>query len=147
MTRIAQRPPEVFATVVADRVTAPFWQAAREGHLTCAQCGNCGRFRMPPTPFCPNCLSEAVDWPRLPGTGSVYSYTVVERTAVPGTEHCIPYVVAVVALDGAEPARLIANIVESPVEAIAIGTRVTAVFDPVSDEAAIPRFRVAENAS
>jgi uncharacterized OB-fold protein len=144
MMRIAKRPPEAFNTVVTDRVTAPFWQAARAGYLTCAQCGDCGRFRMPPTPFCPRCLSERIEWPRLPGTGTVYSYTVVERAVLPGSEDRVPYVVAVIALEGAEPARLIANIVDSPVEDIAIGTRVDVIFDIVTDDAALPRFRIAE---
>lgn len=146
MTRMSKRPPDALATIVTDSFTAPYWDAAKAGRLTCAQCGNCGRFRMPPSPFCPNCRSQAVDWPTLPGTGTIYSYTIVERAVLPGTEDSIPYVPAVVSLDGAEPARLITDIVDSDLDAIRIDARVTVTFDTMPDGAVVPRFRLAENA-
>jgi len=143
MSRLSKRPPDALATIVADSWSAPFWEAAKLGHLTCTQCADCGRFRMPPSPFCPHCRSQALEWPVLPGTGTIYSFTVVERAVVPGTEDTIPYVVAVISLDGAIPARLISNIVDAPIDAIRIGERVTVFFDTMPDGAAVPRFRLA----
>lgn len=140
MSRIAQRPPEALVHIVADHWTAPFWNAAAEGRLTCAQCGECHRFRMPPTPFCPHCRSQQIEWPSLPGTGTVYSFTIVERAVLPGMEGAIPYVVGIIDLDGAAPARLISNIVACDVDAIHIGVRVRAVFDPAGEGVALPRF-------
>lgn len=140
MTRISRRPPDALARIVTDSWTAPYWEAARDGRLTCARCADCGHFRSPPSPFCPSCRSQALEWPTLPGTGTVYSFTVVERAVIPGTEDSIPYVVAVVALDGADGARIISNVVEAPVEAVRIGARVRAVFDTMPDGAVIPRF-------
>lgn len=146
MSRIARRPPDALAAIVPDSWTEPFWTAAKEGRLTCARCADCGHFRMPPTPFCPRCRSQALEWPALPGTGTIYSFSVVERAVIPGTEDTVPYVVAVVSLDGAEPARLITNIVDSPVDAIRIGARVSALFDIMPDGAGVPRFRLEEPA-
>lgn len=140
MTRIAKRPPEALVRIVTDPWTGSFWSAAKEERLTCAQCADCSRFRMPPTPFCPHCRSQAIDWPTLPGTGTVYSFTLVERAVLPGTEDCIPYVPAVIDLDGVSSARLISNIVDSDVAAIRIGARVKAVFDHFADGSAVPRF-------
>jgi len=145
MTRIAKRPPDVLVRIVADRWTEPFWSAACDDRLTCAQCANCGRFRMPPSPFCPYCQSQDLNWPDLPGTGTVYSFTVVERAVLPGSEDSIPYVAAVIALDGAEPARLISNIVDSDADAIRIGAPVRVVFDHLSDGQSLPRFVLSEN--
>jgi len=142
MSRISKRPPDELATIVPDSWTEPFWAAARDKHLTCAQCGNCHKFRMPPSPFCPHCRSQEVEWPTLAGTGTIYSFTIVERAVIAGTEDTIPYVVAVVSLDGAEPARLITNVVDSPIDAIRIGARVEAVFDEMSDGTVVPRFRL-----
>lgn len=139
MSVLAKRPPDVLVRVVSDQWTAPFWDAARDGRLTCAQCSDCGRFRMPPSPFCPNCRSQAIDWPTLPGTGTIYSYTIVERAVLPGTEDTIPYVVAVVTLDGAGGARLITNIVDAPLDRICIGAPVRAVFESAGN-AVLPRF-------
>lgn len=142
MTRTAKRPPDGLFTLAADRWTQPFWDAAREERLTCARCGDCGHFRMPPTPFCPNCRSQAIDWPTLPGTGTLYSYTVVERATMPGTEAAIPYVPAVVTLDDAGGRRMVTNIVDSSIDALRVGARVAAVFDTLPDGTVVPRFRL-----
>lgn len=140
MKVLAERPPTELAKVVDDRWTAPFWAAARQHKLTCAQCGECGHFRMPPTPFCPECHSQEVTWPELPATGTLYSYTVIERAAIPAMETNLPIVPAVVELDGAPGTRLITNLVDCPVEDIRIGMQLTAVFDHVGDNLVIPRF-------
>ena len=145
MSRIAKRPPDALVHIVADRWTEPFWAAVAQDRLTCAQCGNCGRFRMPPSPFCPHCRSQELDWPALPGTGTIYSFTVVERAVLPGSEDSIPYVAAVIAIDGAEPARLISNIVDSDVDAIRIGAAVRVVFDHLPDGQSVPRFVLSED--
>lgn len=146
MTRIAKRPPDSLFAIVSDAWTAPFWEAASQSKLTVCRCGQCGRFRMPPTPFCPNCRSQDVDWTDIPGTGTLYTYTVVERAIMPELEDCIPYVPAVVELDSAPGIRLITNIVESPIEAIVAGARVRVLFDRV-EGGAVPRFRIIEDAA
>ena len=145
MSRVAKRPPDALVTIVTDTWTKPYWDAASDGRLTCAQCGNCHRFRMPPTPFCPHCRSQQLNWPTLPGTGTIYSYTIVERAVLPGTEDTIPYVPAVVTLDGAGGARLITNIIDSDVADVRIGAAVRVVFDTMDSGAGIPRFVLARN--
>ena len=39
--------------------TEPFWEAAKAHRLTACQCGDCGQYRMPPSPYCPNCQSTS----------------------------------------------------------------------------------------
>lgn len=142
--RTAQRPPDSLFTLVTDQWTQPYWDAAAEDRLVAARCGDCGHFRMPPTPFCPHCRSQSIDWVELPGTGTIYSYTVVERAILPELTDCIPYVPAVVEPDGAPGIRLITNIVESAVDDIVSGARVSVLFDPV-EGGAIPRFRIVKD--
>lgn len=146
MSRVAKRPPTGAFSLAQDRWTEPFWKAAAEERLTCARCGDCGHFRMPPTPFCPVCRSQAVEWPNLPGTGTLYSYTVVERATLPGTEETIPYVPAVITLDGAGGRRMISNIVDSEIDALKIGALVRVVFDKIEDGSVLPRFVLQEGA-
>lgn len=146
MTRIAKRPPDSLFAIVSDAWTAPFWEAASQGKLTVCRCGNCGQFRMPPTPFCSNCRSQEIDWTTLPGTGTLYTYTVVERAIMPEMEDCIPYVPAVVELDGAPGIRLITNIVDSALDDIVAGARVGVLFDKV-EGGAVPRFRITKDAA
>lgn len=142
MSEIAVAPAEGLFTLTTDRWTRPFWDAAADGWLTACRCAGCGAFRMPPTPFCPECRSQAVDWPRLPGTGTVFSYTVVRRAIAPGMEGALPYVPALIDLDEAPGARLIAAIVGCELADLRIGARVRVDFDRRADGVAVPRFRL-----
>lgn len=137
---IALAPPEALFTPTEDRWTAPFWAAANEGHLTACRCGACRAFRMPPTPFCPDCLSQDVEWPELSGMGTLFSFTVVRRAISPEMEGHLPYVPALIDLDGAPGARLMANVVGCPLSALAIGARVKVRFRSRADGVAIPEF-------
>jgi uncharacterized OB-fold protein len=140
MSDIAKAPPEALFTLSTDQWTEPFWRAASERRLTAAQCAGCGTFRMPPTPFCPECLSQQIDWPSLSGEGTVFSYTVVRRAITPEMEGALPYVPALVDLDGAPGARLITTIVDVPVEAVRVGARVRVVWIERTDGVVIPCF-------
>ena len=140
---IANPPPPELFRFAADSWTEPFWQAAREHRLTACQCASCGRFRMPPTPFCPNCRSQAVAWPTLSGRGVIYSFTVVRRAVVPAMAGHIPYVPAVIELPDADGIRLISNIVGAPVADIRVGAEVQAIWEDREDGATLVRFALA----
>jgi uncharacterized OB-fold protein len=129
--------------ISTDPYTEPFWEAAKEDRLTCAQCGNCGHFRMPPTPFCPNCQSRDVQWPTLSGRGVVYSFSVVH--GYPGLPD-ITLVAAVIDLDGAPGARLVTNVVGVDPAGVAIGDEVEVLFSPIADGWKLPLFRPAGTA-
>ena len=144
MSEIAVSPSEALFALATDRWTAPFWQAAAQGRLTAACCAKCGTFRMPPTPFCPECLSQDIDWPTLPGTGTVFSYTVVRRAITPEMEGALPYVPALVDLDGAPDARLITNLVGMPVAEVRIGARVKVAWRRRSGGVTVPEFSFAK---
>lgn len=143
MSAIAKSPAEDLFSLCADRWTQPFWDAARERRLVAAQCASCGRFRMPPTPFCPHCRSQEIEWPTLSGRGTIFSYTIVTRAIVPAMEGCIPYVPALIDLDGAPGARLTSNVVDVPIDEIGVGAAVKAVFVERADGVVVPRFTLA----
>lgn len=140
MNTLASSPAEALFTLTTDQWTRPFWDAARERVLVAPQCADCGRFRMPPTPFCPHCRSQRIEWPHLAGTGTIFSYTVVTRAIVPQMEGALPFVPALIDLDGAPGARLISNVVGVAADAIAVGAAVRVVFDERSDGIVVPRF-------
>lgn len=122
MTTIRLPPPPSEA-IVTDRWTAPFWAALARRRLVVAACGKCGTTRMPPTPFCPECQSQDIDWRDLPGGGVLYSYTIVVRAVIPGMDDYLPYAPAVVELDGGGGARLIANLAGCTADDLAVGMR------------------------
>ena len=137
----------VFPTILfethADEMTQPFWDAAKEDRLVCQHCTNCGTFRMPPSPFCFHCQSRDHDFQELPGTGTIYSFTVVRHPLHPDLIDCCPYVSGVVELDGTQGAgaRMLVNIIDVDPDAVKSGDRVEVVFEHVNDEMSTPRFR------
>lgn len=118
-----------------------FWEAANREELVVQQCGECGEYRHPPKPVCPNCRSTDIEWAELPGTGEVYTYTITHYAASPEHEDYVPYNVAVVLLDGTDDIRLVTQIVETDPEDVAIGMPVEVVWDSVNENLTVPLFR------
>lgn len=125
---------------VPDADSEPFWAACREGRLTAQRCPACSRFRWPAMEFCPHCHHHGGDWVTLPGTGTVRSFVIVRRAFDPAFDDRVPYVVAHVALDGAEGVTMLANVLSDPVEAVSVGQRVAVEFVDMGT-VALPRFR------
>jgi uncharacterized OB-fold protein len=147
MSAIAKSPADDLFSLSQDLWTKPYWDAARERRLTAPRCGHCGRFRMPPTPFCPHCRSQEIEWPTLSGRGTIFSFTIVARAIVPAMEGSIPYVPALIDLDDAPGARLTTAIVDVPVDDIRIDAPVSVVFVERSDGVVVPRFTLASAAA
>ena len=127
----------------ADERTEPFWRAAVEGRVTAPRCDACGTFVLPPKPYCFECLGQDFTWVDLPGTGSIYTFTIVRHPLHPGLEGVVPYVAGIVELDGTQGAgaRLMGNIFECVPDDVRIGDKVEVAFEPLSDSYAALRFR------
>jgi uncharacterized OB-fold protein len=119
---------------------AEFWAGCRRHELVLPVCGECGRAHLPPGPVCPFCFSDAILWRKAAGTGMITSFTIVHKAWFPAFDAEIPYNVVQVELD--EGPRLTANVVGAPNEAIAVGRKVRVVFDDVTPDVTLPRFRL-----
>lgn len=127
------------------RVTAdnrPFWEATKRHELRLQRCAECGRFRYPPAPVCPGCLSESAEWTRVSGRGTITTFIVMHKVYFPSFAADVPYNVVQVQLE--EGPRLTANLVDVPNDQIRVGMPVEAVFDDVTPEITLPRFRRAD---
>jgi uncharacterized protein len=125
-------------------LVAPFWRAAREGRLEFQRCAACGYLRWPPAPLCPECLAPGGEWTEVDGRGEVWSFGIYDHVYEQAFRADAPYNVALVQLDAGP--RIITNIVGVPNDEIRIGMRVRAVFEPVSPDATLVRFRPDERA-
>jgi len=119
------------------------------GELRVQQCGACGALQHPPEEVCGACQSSELGWRAVAGEGVVESIVTVQHAVHPLLKDRVPYDVAVVSLPDAPGCSAIGNVVDRGPGETPIGTRVTAVFETVSDpesgEAlAIPQWRVAE---
>jgi len=78
---------------------------------------------------------------RASGRGTVYSFTVTYQNQSPGFREELPYVLAIVELD--EGVRMMTNVVGCAPDAVRIGMPVQVVFEDVTAEITLPKFRPA----
>lgn len=120
----------------------PFWDGAREGNLRMQQCSTCGHIRFPISHVCPDCLSYEFKWKNLSGRGEVFAYIVYHKLYNKAFAADLPYNVALVQLE--EGPRMYSNIVGCNNDAVKVGDKVEAVFEAVTPEITIPKFRLVE---
>jgi uncharacterized protein len=117
-----------------------FWEGAKQGHLRMQQCGDCKHIRYPISHCCPKCLSYKFEWVNLSGRGEVFSYVVFYQLYNKAFEKDIPYNVALVQLE--EGPRMYSNVVGVDNDAVKVGDKLEVVFDPVTADVTIPRFKL-----
>jgi len=122
--------------------TRPFWEAARRHELQIQACRACGTYLFFPRALCPRCFAADLEWRRVSGRGTLHTFTIVAR-GQRGFPLATPYVLAVVEL--AEGPRMMTNLVgiEPDPAKVRIGMPVEVVFDDVTPEVTLPRFRPA----
>jgi hypothetical protein len=81
-----------FAIEAGDAV---FWAACNRRELRIQCCADCGTFRHPPVPVCHHCRSMRRDWTLVPGTGTVFSFTIAAHPMHPSLRGRAPYNIAV----------------------------------------------------
>jgi uncharacterized protein len=131
-------PPQQLTDAEADEWTQGFWDAAANQKLVATKCSSCGTFRVPPGRYCRNCNSQEFTFEELPGTGTVFTCTVVRQGRNETEAANIPYMPAVIEPDGAEGIRFVSAVVDCEPDDVKPGMKVKVVFDKVSDELTVP---------
>jgi len=117
-------------------LTKGFWDHARAHRLAMQVCTRCDDVHFPPSPVCPKCLSDAQEWRPVSGRGRLESWVEFHRAYWPGFANELPYRVCLVKLE--EGPLLVSNLVGPEAE---IGDGVEVVFDAVTDEVTLPKFK------
>jgi len=120
---------------------APFLEAACAGRLAVQRCGACGTLRFPPREVCSRCWSRDVEWTDVSGRGEIFAFYVMHQVYHPGFAADVPYNVCQIDLD--EGVRMVSNIIGVASADLRIGMRVEAVFDALTNEVSVPKFRAA----
>ena len=115
----------------------PFWDAARRHQLVSQRCDGCGAYRFPARDLCSQCLSRTASWVPVTGRGTVFSTAVMHQRYHPGL--ATPYAIVVVELECG--VRMISNIVDCPPHDVRIGMPVEVVFQELTPEITLPKFR------
>jgi uncharacterized protein len=127
---------------IPDVISAPYWSAARQHRLALQACANCRKFQHPPAPVCRGCGARELAYSEVATRGKVYSFTVSHHNFTSQPSREVPYAIGIVEVDGTDGARILANFVDTPLDAIRIGAAVDVVFEDISAEVSLPQFRL-----
>ena len=123
-------------------LTQPFWDSATKKKLVLQRCKSCDSWVWCPRPSCSTCGGEQLEWTPVSGRGAVYSFTVIREVVGRGGrgfEKEIPYVVAWVDLE--EGPRICSNVVGCSLDDVYIGMPVEVLFENVTAQITLPKFR------
>jgi uncharacterized OB-fold protein len=109
-------------------LSAPYWEAARQGRLELQRCADCRLWIHFPDHLCPGCGSGRLAFEEAAGDGVLESFTVIHRVFVPGFEELAPYAVGWVALDLQPGLRVFTDLVGLPHDRLRPGLRVAPTF-------------------
>jgi uncharacterized OB-fold protein len=123
----------------SDEISAFFWEGSLAEKLLIQHCTGCGRWVYPPAPACPYCC-RSLEIRQVSGGGIVYSFASVGRALAPEFGDSVPYVVALVELDGAPGARMFCNLVDTNLADVRVGLPVVVTFQE-RGEMRLPQFR------
>jgi uncharacterized OB-fold protein len=136
-----------FMLPVLHRHNTPFYTA---GTIQIQCCDDCDHAQHPPDDVCYNCQGTNLGFRAMSGEGRVESAVLVHHPIHPGLKDKVPYVIAVISVDGAPGCNVIGNVLGCPAEDVAIGQKVQAIFDEVQDPNSdqrmlIPNWELAGN--
>ncbi len=117
----------------------PFWEGCKKHELLIQKCQDCQKYIFYPKMFCPDCLSSNLKWVKSSGKGKVYSYMVVYSYQPTEFDEDLPYVVAIIELE--EGVRLMSDVIGCPPETVNCDMKVGVVFDDVTEEVTLPKFK------
>ena len=109
----------------------PFWTSGERGELVISRCEDCDHAIHPPQLLCPRCQSRRVAPRAVAGSGTVYTFTINHQPWMP--DMAVPFVLAVVDVDGAPGVRVTSRLVDCDPAAVRIGQRVTVTFEQSGD--------------
>jgi hypothetical protein len=116
-----------------------FYGWCKQNELRFQRCTGCGAWRHVPREMCAECGSWEWEWARSSGRGTVFTFTVAVRAMHPAFKDDAPYASVVVEME--EGVRLLSQVVNCPPGELEIGMPVEVVFDAVTADITLPKFR------
>jgi uncharacterized protein len=118
--------------------TAPFWEACNQEKFIIQKCQDCGKPQYHYRAMCCHCWSDNVADLPIAGTGTVWTYSVVNKNLTPAFAAWGRYAVGVVELP--EGVRVVSKIDTDDLDSLAIGAPVNLKFALATDGQKIPFF-------
>lgn len=121
---------------IPDEDSGPFWQGCTEGVLRFQWCASCGELNWFPRRLCRRCGADDLEWRTAPGTGRIYTFSIVRRP--PSPEFPPAYALALIDVDSGP--RMMSHVRSIDDEVVRIGSLVTVEFERLSEDIALPVF-------
>ena len=116
-----------------DGLDVPYWEGTRNHELTVQRCHSCGTHQWGPEWMCHNCQEFDPEWVAIEPKGVIYSWERSHHVVHPALSDAGPYIVVLIELPHAEDLRMVGNLLGDPLQDIAIGSKVEAVFEDHDD--------------
>jgi uncharacterized OB-fold protein len=121
------------------KLSKVFYDGCKENKLLYQVCMDCDEVIFFPKELCPKCMSHHLEWKESNGKGKIHTFTITYDFAPPEFMKDVPYSLAIINLD--EGFSIMSNIVECDFDEIKCDMPVEVVFDPVTPEITLPKFR------
>jgi uncharacterized OB-fold protein len=120
--------------------TKPYWEGTKNHELLIPRSKESGEFFFYPRALSPGeDMSENLEWVKASGKAKVWTYAIHHMGPTKAYKGEPPYVVALVELD--EGVKMMTNIVDCDPHDVKVGMEVEVVFDDVTDEVTLPKFK------
>ncbi len=120
--------------------TKPFWEACKKHELVLPRAQTTNEFFFYPRAVSPGeDMTQNIEWVRVSGKAKVWTYAVHHMGPTPAYKNEPPYVVALV--ETQEGVKMMTNIIGCKPEEVYIGMDVEVVFEDVTPEVTLPKFR------
>ncbi len=119
-----------------------FYEYCKKHELRFQRCTDCGMWRHVPRDMCAKCGSFNWEWAKSAGKGTVFSWTTAMQPMLPQFADLVPYSPVVIEMD--EGVRLVSWLTDVPPDDLRLGLPVEVVFDDVTPEVTLPKFRRAK---
>ena len=120
--------------------TKPYWEAAKNHELVIPRSKTTGEYFFYPRAISPGeDMTEDIEWAKASGKAKVWTYSIHHMGPSKAYKGDPPYVVALVETD--EGVKMMTNIVDVDPNDVTVGMEVEVVFDDVTDEVTLPKFK------
>jgi uncharacterized OB-fold protein len=121
--------------------TNEYWAGVADKKLLLKKCTQCGRANHPRRLFCLDCRNDVFDWVEAAGTGTIYTYSKVDRGPTDAFQAETPYTIGLIELD--EGVFFCTRVLADDQDAISIGAPVSLTWAEVGSFGELPVFNLA----
>jgi uncharacterized OB-fold protein len=120
--------------------TKPYWEACKRHEFVLPRSRATNEFFFYPRAISPGeDMSDDIEWIKASGKAKVWTYAIHHMGPTKAYKGEPPYVVALVETE--EGVKMMTNVVDCDPKDVHIGMDVEVVFDDVTPEVALPKFR------